>query len=80
MNPSTQNAVQRKTTPIRALDLLNLFERLDLWTIGVFRFASTEGLFEASDYFLVKQISETGLRVNRHYQAVAADPFLISSW
>lgn len=60
------------------LNLQKITEKRDLWSLGVFKFGSLENLFEGGEYTLVKQIREMGLRLNKSYQAVAADPFLFA--
>ena len=56
----------------------SLFENRDLWSIGVYRYDRLEDIFCVPPVALAHFHGESGLRVGKNYQSVAADPFLFA--
>lgn len=54
----------------------SLLENRDLWSIGVYRYDRLEDIFCVPPVALAHFHGESGLRVGKNYQSVAADPFL----
>ncbi len=55
-----------------------LFEKRDLWSIGVYRYDRLEDIFSAPPAALAHFLGESGLRVSKDYKSVTADPFLFA--
>jgi hypothetical protein len=55
-----------------------LFAKRDRWSIGIFRYDRLEDLFTLQPLSQTFFHGEQGIRINRNYQAVVADPFLIT--
>jgi len=57
--------------------LLILFKRRELWTIGIYKLPYFD-LYDFPVFNDLVKIGESGIRKNKDYQSVAADPFLFS--
>jgi hypothetical protein len=56
--------------------LKSLFERRELWTVGIYRLDSKKDVLNLAQYKPVIWIGETGFRTALGYQSIVADPFL----
>jgi len=60
------------------MNLKSLFRRRTVWTIALYKLKAENGIFELSEHEPFHFLGERGLRCNRHYQAITADPFLFT--
>lgn len=60
------------------MNLKRLFLRRIVWTIALYKLKDENGIFELQNHEPINFFGERGLRCNRHYQAITADPFLFT--
>jgi hypothetical protein len=56
--------------------ILNIFERRELWAIGIYKLKSLDEILNLKDHLPSYMIGEQSLRKNLNYQSTVADPFL----
>jgi hypothetical protein len=59
-------------------DAKKILEKRDRWSIAVHRYDQVNALFSAPPDRLAYFVGERGLRLNKSYQSIVADPFLFN--
>jgi flagellar basal body rod protein FlgC len=58
------------------MDLKRIFQRRTVWKIALYKLGHEEDIFEIDQHHPIYIMGESGIRLNKKYQATVADPFL----